>query len=578
MDVLHEYPITFAPSYPYEEEPSQPQHYMKTRCPAWCDRILLSTDARSLVVAPPPPRARTSGDDSDGDRIAAPEYDVIGDAVCMGDHKVCVCVCIGGGQAPIVTHSSHLRIVSQPIYLGVRLATQKGTIRCCRCSDLPLSHQANITLPITHHNRFATHASATTPPPPHETPHTHHNAHTHTPQQQCTPTGRCLYTSSDVCAILAECVRFNRRHSHCSASSSRSSDSLMAAPTTATAKDDVTVRSNGNGPLGGHTLSLVRCAADSVTTEARARTVTDARPTTGVGIVQPVINVIDADNEPICMCSLYASSDNVRELPETLLPATAATTATTTANDKAPPAGEAPVRMCTVCRNAVRRQPIESRRTLVSKRLQLTCDIVVNRVDTHYLHLAASSSSGSSRGSGKRLLHDPYTPDSVESRSPSRGDGLSEAELDDEPDEPKTSTEDVLVVSNGMAARVASSTDDRPECGNNNRKSLPLMSTSTAGSGSGRGVSPRALKSRLEDLQATPPMERATGNSLAISGEDVDGGGDADDGLTDGGNVAADVGRRRGDADELKEAKSAVAAGRLCCSGRCLGGRECRLQ
>lgn len=79
VDVLYEYPITFAPSYPYEEEPSLPHHYMKTRCPAWCDRILLSTDARSLVVPP----ARTDSDDD-----PAPEYDVIGDAVCMGDHKV----------------------------------------------------------------------------------------------------------------------------------------------------------------------------------------------------------------------------------------------------------------------------------------------------------------------------------------------------------------------------------------------------------------------------------------------------------------------------------------------------------
>lgn len=78
--VLLEFPIAFAPSYPYEEEPHLPQHYMHTRCPAWCDRILMSAAARELIVD-----ADASGDSCTG---SSGDYDVIGDAVCMGDHKV----------------------------------------------------------------------------------------------------------------------------------------------------------------------------------------------------------------------------------------------------------------------------------------------------------------------------------------------------------------------------------------------------------------------------------------------------------------------------------------------------------
>lgn len=73
-DVLFEYPIEFAPSYPYEEEPDMPQHYMTTRCPAWCDRILMNSVAHGLIVG--------------GEDDRPQEYGVIGDTVCMGDHKV----------------------------------------------------------------------------------------------------------------------------------------------------------------------------------------------------------------------------------------------------------------------------------------------------------------------------------------------------------------------------------------------------------------------------------------------------------------------------------------------------------
>ncbi|KAJ8709570.1 hypothetical protein PYW08_009574 [Mythimna loreyi] len=46
---LYEFPVKFPPSYPFEEDVLLPTHYMKTRCPSWCDRILLSQSARLLV-------------------------------------------------------------------------------------------------------------------------------------------------------------------------------------------------------------------------------------------------------------------------------------------------------------------------------------------------------------------------------------------------------------------------------------------------------------------------------------------------------------------------------------------------
>lgn len=97
-DVLLEYPITFPPSYPYEEEPALPQHYMTTRCPAWCDRILMSQDARDLIR----PTGGGTGVGESTAEVDCGDYNVIGDAVCMGDHKVhatvynmfCVTYCI----------------------------------------------------------------------------------------------------------------------------------------------------------------------------------------------------------------------------------------------------------------------------------------------------------------------------------------------------------------------------------------------------------------------------------------------------------------------------------------------------
>lgn len=74
-EILVEYPITFPPSYPYEEEPTLPQNYMSTRCPAWCDRILMDPTAKDLII---------------DENFSSKDYNVIGEDMCMGDHKVSV--------------------------------------------------------------------------------------------------------------------------------------------------------------------------------------------------------------------------------------------------------------------------------------------------------------------------------------------------------------------------------------------------------------------------------------------------------------------------------------------------------
>ncbi|KAM9858266.1 inositol polyphosphate-5-phosphatase A [Aulostomus maculatus] len=73
-DVVREEEIKFPPSYPYSEEYTKPTQYMNTRCPAWCDRILMSHTAQEFIH---------NWDDSEKSVI----YNTVGPNVCMGDHK-----------------------------------------------------------------------------------------------------------------------------------------------------------------------------------------------------------------------------------------------------------------------------------------------------------------------------------------------------------------------------------------------------------------------------------------------------------------------------------------------------------
>lgn len=72
-DRLYEFPITFQPSYPFEEDRKEAKCYMQTRCPSWCDRVLLSNSAKSLV--------------SNINEPGSVQYGLMGTCICMGDHK-----------------------------------------------------------------------------------------------------------------------------------------------------------------------------------------------------------------------------------------------------------------------------------------------------------------------------------------------------------------------------------------------------------------------------------------------------------------------------------------------------------
>ncbi|KAG8012166.1 Type I inositol 1, partial [Nibea albiflora] len=74
-DVIREEDITFPPSYPYSEDDTKPTQYMNTRCPAWCDRILMSHTAQEFIQKR-----------DDGEKNVV--YNTVGPNVCMGDHKV----------------------------------------------------------------------------------------------------------------------------------------------------------------------------------------------------------------------------------------------------------------------------------------------------------------------------------------------------------------------------------------------------------------------------------------------------------------------------------------------------------
>ncbi|XP_064793380.1 inositol polyphosphate-5-phosphatase A-like isoform X3 [Oncorhynchus masou masou] len=74
QDVITEEDILFPPSYPYCEDYTKPTQYMNTRCPSWCDRILMSHTAQDII------HRRDEG-------ASSVVYNTMGPNVCMGDHK-----------------------------------------------------------------------------------------------------------------------------------------------------------------------------------------------------------------------------------------------------------------------------------------------------------------------------------------------------------------------------------------------------------------------------------------------------------------------------------------------------------
>lgn len=101
-DTLSEFPVSFPPSYPFEEKLSEATSYMQTRCPAWCDRVLLSKTAKKLI--------------SETDKV---EYNLLGFNTCMGDHKV-------GIDSTLIRCYAYYyllfsSIITQPVYLDFHM-------------------------------------------------------------------------------------------------------------------------------------------------------------------------------------------------------------------------------------------------------------------------------------------------------------------------------------------------------------------------------------------------------------------------------------------------------------------------
>lgn len=91
--ILYEFPVQFPPSYPYEEDVAQPLHYMSTRCPSWCDRVLVSPAAKLLIANAIDDSNAIMDENNDGDN-QLPTYSIIGENICMGDHKVLCYLCL----------------------------------------------------------------------------------------------------------------------------------------------------------------------------------------------------------------------------------------------------------------------------------------------------------------------------------------------------------------------------------------------------------------------------------------------------------------------------------------------------
>ena len=95
--VLTEFPLSFPPTYPFEENLDLGEigkSYMKKRCPAWCDRVLISKLAReNLLKRITGVQSKESKAEFDTESQPKPnmfediQYNVIGSDVCMGDHK-----------------------------------------------------------------------------------------------------------------------------------------------------------------------------------------------------------------------------------------------------------------------------------------------------------------------------------------------------------------------------------------------------------------------------------------------------------------------------------------------------------
>ncbi|XP_050099039.1 uncharacterized protein LOC126579613 isoform X1 [Anopheles aquasalis] len=492
--VLYEYPITFPPSYPYEEDPLQPGAYMTTRCPAWCDRILISPAARKLICG---------GVDNTMAKhdTGVTNYGVIGSDVCMGDHK--------------------------PVYLSIRIKTSQGILDYCSCDiHMPTAVGVEHEVPF---NSCSNNSNSSR-----DMQHTNSS-----------DTIGCSNSNTIVVSVGYETesnsiISNSNDRTHSLAAVTFGNEATLFPDTTTTPTNPTYVQVLApSAPCPMCTSRIDRCfeqILEQSGTEASDKhycqfldqpdVVKSEKGTRGEKDTQhPAvsINVYDTDsNLNVCMCAVYCSN------------AVGGAAAKQLNSDDT---------ICPNCRNIIKHQPVGHRKRLISRRMMLANDIIVNRIDTHYLNTFVSPSSSSGLGSqgpssstmASDSLHyrnmEPYTPESAESHSPlpesneMSKDRKSQVQNDRQPQQINGGTMTELVVSKAedettqkMGAVgndptntfVSSSSSSCPLDiqvvvidGAPSKKKQHNVSSGSAqirGSSLVGGVSPRQLKSRLEKL------------------------------------------------------------------------------
>lgn len=259
----------------------------------------------------------------------------------------------------------------QPVFLSINIKTFQGTIRCC-CAHAKINnnHQpspkplAPLKLPPSHLLPPSMQQHQQKPQPSLQIdqqqpiPQLLYNVdHINNSESYDFVMLQCPYASNEYCNVLLECNKLTSKL--CEFNAIANANSLL--------------------PIVDNQLSDTNANANDILVgdESAHR-------------IKPAvsINVTDAENFNVCMCSLYASCDNVLAEQESMIGS-----------------------ICPRCQNIIKQQPTEHRKTLISKRLTLSKDIIVNRVDTHFLSLKTALDTSTKR-------YEPYTPESIESHSP----------------------------------------------------------------------------------------------------------------------------------------------------------------
>uniref|UniRef100_A0A1I8M351 inositol-polyphosphate 5-phosphatase n=1 Tax=Musca domestica TaxID=7370 RepID=A0A1I8M351_MUSDO len=354
-DFLYEFTIDFPPSYPYMEDPEMPTDFMFTRCPSWCDRILMNPEARRII----------------DDVLSPNKYNIIGENICMGDHKpVYLHICIKPKQAATINNSA-------------RLNQSDETPN----SKLIKESNANIE--------------------------------------------RACILSEDLIEDVKKC-NVNKENP--------SSKHLTVTITNASSA----------GNMKSHSDEFIN------TKDLFTKT--------------PVsINIFDTNNISVCECFQISSDENNDELPDTAA-------------------------ICTLCKNTIKKQSIDSRYRLVSESLVLSNNAILNRIDTQHLSTNIENCS---------QFPDPYTPESTESHSPC-------------PEYNSCTSTFIDVCALDTSCRVLSSEQQATVCAMKYTKRNELEKNGSRQ----KTVSPQQLKTRLEDLQISSTCEQYSDGGNA---GDVDG-------------------------------------------------------